>query len=175
MSKPAYLYPVTKAISPGNADKRWARNTGLTQLIFSFQVKSHFPQKLQLETPKHKLLVVNSRGSHLPSNYSYFMFLWGRWCEGWFYAQFTLWAAWENLRDPGPNLTLTEGVHHMPEEISGSPFCGSQGTARGWGRGRQLDFGWGGIALWAQFWSLWRQGRNLPYIFSWVSSCQTSY
>lgn len=28
-----------------------------------------------------------------------------------------LWGACRNLRDPGPNLVLTEGVHHIPKEI----------------------------------------------------------
>lgn len=45
------------------------------------------------------------------------MFLWGIWCEGSFYAQITLWAAWGNLRDSGANLILTEGVYHTPKEI----------------------------------------------------------
>lgn len=95
MSEQIYLCLVTRAIYPGNADEHCARNTGLTQLIFSFHVKSHFPEKLQLETPKHKLLVVNPCGSHPPGNYLVlFHVFYGAMMWRVIYGQITLWAAW---------------------------------------------------------------------------------
>lgn len=169
MSKLPYLRPVTKEISPGNADEHWARNTGLTQLIFSFQVKSCFPEKLQLETPKHKLLKANSRGSHPPSSYlvCWGGFLWGRWCEGWFYAQLTAWAAWRNRRSPAP--PDWRSISHFLRRSS-LWVCflwqPQHREGRGWGKGRQLGFGLEGIAPWAQSWSLWRQQGIVHCIFS---------
>lgn len=150
MSELPYLCSVTRAISPGNADEYCARNTGLTKLIFSSHVKSHFPEKLQLETPKHKLLVVNSYGSHPPGNYLVlFHVFMGQSCGRWFFCPDYSLGCLGNPKDPGPNLILTEGVHHIPKEVLSLGILSVEIKVQGgeWMKNREATRFWVGVIL----------------------------
>lgn len=61
----------------------------------------------------------------------------------------TLWAAWRHLRDPGPNLIITEGVHHIPKEILSLGLLSVETMAQGeegMRKGKVTRFWFGGTA-----------------------------